>query len=434
MSAVAISPACLERLRDLSLALSHAQRPIRVLRAIAWPDQVMDEFFVRGARELPRVEYEPPRFDLAVTRGLLRSLAIRAAGEGPLGRLIADTCESFALAVELLGAVGTQRFFDLSSELYGRPLSVSCDGKTTNLALAEHVDRVSARYQDTSRDGAGGPELSADAVAAELEQRLTRFFAGHAIRVEVVDSLAANAVAGADVVKLKRTARFSPRDIELLSHHEGQVHIATTLNGRAQPHLACLGTGAPRTTRTQEGLAIFAELLSQSMDLARLRRLADRVLAIRMAEEGASFLDLYRFFLDRGHDERAAFDCARRVCRGGLLGGGAPFTKDVVYLDGLVRVTNFLRVALTRGRSDFVSVLFAGKLDLADIPVLAHMMREGILAPPRYLPAWARDRGFLTAFMSYSAFLNETDLDVTRAYYEELIALAEASFPQVATG
>jgi hypothetical protein len=59
-----------------------------------------------------------------------------------------------------------------------------------------------------------------------------------------------------------------------------------------------------------------------------------------MAEEGADFLDLYRFFLGRGSDEENAFDNARRVCRGGLVEGGAPFTKDVCYLDGLLRVTN----------------------------------------------------------------------------------------------
>src|SRR5688572_33223792 len=73
--------------------------------------------------------------------------------------------------------------------------------------------------------------------------------------------------------------------------------------------------------------------------------------SIQMAEDGADFLDLYRFFLGRGHDEENAYDNARRVCRGGLVEGGAPFTKDVCYLDGLLRVTNFLRIALEIGRA-----------------------------------------------------------------------------------
>jgi len=34
-----------------------------------------------------------------------------------------------------------------------------------------------------------------------------------------------------------------------------------------------------------------------------------------------------------------------------------------------------------------------------------HASREGLLAEPTYLPAWAKDLSFLTAFMSYTAEL-----------------------------
>src|SRR5204863_7040467 len=121
------------------------------------------------------------------------------------------------------------------------------------------IDQYAARVLGSSEDD---PAVPPEEVAAELERRFRAFFDGHAIRVEVVDSLSANAVAGPDVVKIKRSARFTRRDIEQLSHHEGYVHLATTLNGRAQP-FPFLGTGAPRTTRTQEGLAIFGEFISQ---------------------------------------------------------------------------------------------------------------------------------------------------------------------------
>lgn len=422
----------LERLRDLSLEIHETQKPIRVLRGLAWPDHVMGEFFAAGARELPNVSYDTPRFDVPATTRRLRDIAARASGDNDLERLIRETCESYALAAEMLGALGTRRFWSLSCELYGRPQSVSCDGRTTNLSLAEHFDQVIERYVTKELDTTPEALLSADQVAQELAQRFSAFFADHTIRVEVVDSLSANAVAGADVVKIKRGARFVERDVAQLEHHEGYVHVATTLNGRLQPLFSFLGTGAPRTTRTQEGLAIFTEFISQTMDLERLRRLTDRILAIKMAEDGASFLDLYAYFLEHGHAPPAAFDCARRVCRGGLVTGGAPFTKDVVYLDGLVRVSNFLRVAITHGHFDFVEVLFSGKLELADVPILAQLRRAGALAPPRYLPAWARDLRFLTAYMSYSAFLNQTDLAATRAYYEDLIARAEAVFAPAA--
>ena len=129
-----------------------------------------------------------------------------------------------------------------------------------------------------------------------------------------------------------------------------------------------------------------------------------------MAEEGADFCQLFQFFLTHGHDESAAYDCARRVCRGGLVEGGAPFTKDVCYLDGLLRVTNFLRVALVKGHLDYVPLFFAGKIEVEDVPLFGRLMREGMASPPDYLPDWARDLSYLTAFMSFSAFLGECDL------------------------
>jgi hypothetical protein len=51
-----------------------------------------------------------------------------------------------------------------------------------------------------------------------------------------------------------------------------------------------------------------------------------------------------------------------------------------------------------------------------------------VLTKPRYLPKWAKDLRFLTAYMSYSAFLNQTDLEATRAYYDDLIARADEMF------
>jgi uncharacterized protein (TIGR02421 family) len=362
-------------------------------------------------------------------------------GGGAIETFLRETCDSFATAARMLEAVGTKDFYYHSVELYGRPGSLTADRKTTNLDLAEHfaqvIDGVAGSAEAAARIPSPEDELSmaAEEVAPILAERFATFFPGHAIRVEVVDGIAAKAVAGVDGVRIKRGARFSRRDLRQLEHHEGQVHVATALNGRAQPLLPFVGYPAPRTTATQEGLAVLTEFMTQSTSLERLRRLSDRTLAIKMAEEGADFVELYRFFLGRGHDEGTAFDSARRVCRGGLVEGGAPFTKDVCYLDGLLRVTNFLRVALVKGHIDYVRLFFAGKIDVEDVPLFGLLLREGgdagavLITEPRYLPDWARDLSYLTAFMSYSAFLGECDLSVERRRYEDLISRAEGEMP-----
>jgi hypothetical protein len=90
-----------------------------------------------------------------------------------------------------------------------------------------------------------------------------------------------------------------------------------------------------------------------------------------------------------------------------------------------LRVTNFLRVALVKGHLADVSLFFAGKIAVEDVPLFGRLQREGLVRPPAYLPEWARDLSYLTAFMSYSAFLGECDLGAERRRYEDLLTRAE---------
>jgi uncharacterized protein (TIGR02421 family) len=423
---VALSPRTLELLRSVSAEILDAQRPLRVLRALAWTDEAERAFFASGARELPRPEYRIAP-EVAGAGERFRALRTGLSGGGAIETFLRETCDAFSTASRMLLAVGTKDFYYHSVELYGRPASLTADRKTTNLDLAQHFAQVVEGVVGAANIPSAADEetLTAEEVQPLLESRFARFFAGAGIGVEVVDGLAAKAAAGVDGVRLARGARFSQRDLLQLEFHEGHVHVATALNGRAQPVVAFTGYPSPRTTATQEGLAVLTEFLTQSTSLERLRRLADRTLAIKMAEDGADFCELYRFFLGRGHDEAAAFDCARRVCRGGLVTGGAPFTKDVCYLDGLLRVTNFLRVALVRGHLHHVPLFFAGKIDVVDVPLFARLQREGAVAEPQFVPAWAQDLSYLTAFMSYSAFLGECDLSAERRRYEDLLTRAE---------
>ncbi len=422
-----VSARCQDLLRDVSAEILDAQRSLRVLRALTWNAAVEQVFFAAGAVELPKPVYNISVPDVTRSWERFRDLKAKVSGENGIERFLRETCESFATAARMLLAVGTKDFYFHSAELYGRPESLSADRKTTNLDLARHFARVvdglvgDARLPSPIDDEI----LSAEEVVPELQRRFAASFPDRAIRVEIVDDIASKATARTDVVQVKRGARFSRRDLLQLEHHEGHVHLATALNGRAQPLTPFVGYPSPRTTGTQEGLAVLTEFLTQSTSVERLRRLADRAIAIKMAEDGANFVELFRFLRARNYDETSAFDAARRVCRGGVVEGGAPFTKDVCYLDGLLRVTNFLRVALVKGHVDYVRLFFAGKIDVSDVPLFGRLRQEGLVIEPRYVPAWARDLSYLTAFMSFSAFLGEIDLSEDRRRYDDLIAHAD---------
>ena len=201
---------------------------------------------------------------------------------------------------------------------------------------------------------------------------------------------------------------------------------ARPLNGRAQKDFRILGSAHAGTTEIQEGLAVFAEIITGAMDPVRFRRLVNRVIAIDMSVQGADFIEVYRYFLaqnqDKHQDKHQAFEDTRRVFRGGVMSGGAPFTKDGVYLNGLLRVHNFLRTVTKLGRADLIRLLFVGKLDLEDVPALAALAASGKLVAPAILPPWVKDMRFLVSYLAYSSFLNQVKLPGFQSYYENMLS------------
>ncbi len=149
-----------------------------------------------------------------------------------------------------------------------------------------------------------------------------------------------------------------------------------------------------------------------------------------MAEQGASFLDLYRFLVARGSAPRDAYCDAQRICRGGKVEGGAPFTKDACYLPGLLHVYAFLNAFVRGGFRDETELLVCGRIDLDDIAALVQLRALGILARPRHRPRWLRRWDTLLPYFAFSSFMKWIDLTPVEAHYREVIALAEAAVPR----
>ncbi len=405
-------------------ALRDAERPLRILSLLAWPMSVRDEFLARPARNrrLPRVEY--PRVETrAVRDGLARARPL-IVDAGPARDWLERIAGKLELAVGMIENLGRPAFHEYSRQLYGAPDLVLPDAERTPLQLARRLRRTIDRLNHMDLGAPDDPRATADEVVSRMQAAVRLFFGDRAPAIEVEQTLSANATAGPDRIRIRSSARFTDRDVNQLIHHEAGIHVSTGLNGRAQDALPILASSHPGTTRTQEGLAVFAEFVTGSMDVDRLSRLADRVLAIDMATRGASFIEVFRYFRKRGSNEPEAFEQSRRVFRGSPLEGGAPFTKDVVYLDGLLRVHDFLRVAIAAGRADCLQLLFCGKLDLEDIPVLCALAELGMLRPPRFLPPWAADRRFLVSYLAYSGFLGRIRLGQLHTRYADFVRQA----------
>jgi uncharacterized protein (TIGR02421 family) len=417
-----LSPAVIERLTAAAAILHKAEKPVRVLRAVAWGPDIAERFFAAKAKELPQVSYTP--LDAAPVHEALKAALAMIDGDGPVQAWLRRCADVIAVAADMLAGIGTKQFHVQSVRLYGSPQAdlLQCDVRP--LDLARMLDYVLGSFHnlEINLDAKDIHTSTAHELATRMGSVLGRHFGERAPKIEVVDHLSSNALAGARYIRLRKDAVFSDRDLSQLVQHEAFVHIATSLNGAAQTQFPFLAAGHPGTTRTQEGLAVFAELISGAMEPSRMLRLADRVLAIQMAMDGADFLELYRFFGDRTHDEFSAFENARRIVRGGLVEGGGPFTKDSVYLEGLVRVHNFLRIAVQETRVDTIRLLFAGKIDIEDMPAITTLAAHGLCVFPQFLPPWARDLRFLVSYIAYSAFLNRMNLDRVRDHYRDLLS------------
>jgi uncharacterized protein (TIGR02421 family) len=321
----------------------------------------------------------------------------------------------------MLAGIGTRVFFEHSRRAYGEPTSPMRFDTETPLDLARQIQTVIQQLDHINLDIAPPEFRAADSVAQEIAVAVQQHFGAAAPAIEVVDALSANALASASRIRIRRDARFTDRDAAQLLHHEAHIHVATSLNGQAQNRLPILGVGHPGTTRTQEGLAVFAEILSGTIELNRFQRLADRVFAIQMAVEGADFLEVYRYFLGRTDNPDQSFESARRVFRGGVISGGAPFTKDVVYLYGLLQVSTAIRAMFSAGRADCLRLLFCGKLDIYDLPALAELTAAGLCQLPRFVPPWISDPRYLLALLTYSTFMNQIESERSLAAAKTLL-------------
>lgn len=413
---MAHADSALAEIAALDRRLTAVVRGVRILRTVALPPGQASPFLAAhaaGRLRLPRPEYEAP--DLSAERAELESIGVEIPHMHPLGGYLRRAVNAWHAATLMLEAVGTSRAGAISRQIYGCPEDLIPGTELSSAAAAREFVKVSSELGSELPDLAEVHDIDAATLHDEMVVALDAFFGPGAVAVELDPELGAKAAAGANRIRLRSGSRFSAYDRHQLLVHEAFVHTLTARNGMKQPSLGSLARTSPHATATQEGLAVFAELVSGGMDLARLKRISLRILGIEKALAGADFIEVFRFFLEQGHDPADSYNSAARVFRGVPLVGGSAFAKDTVYLHGLLSVHTFFRWALRGRRLALMRRLFAGKMALRDALDFEPWFECGFLAEPERLPPWIDNMQGLAGSLAFSLFVNRIPMDEVSA-------------------
>ncbi|KJV05782.1 flavohemoglobin expression-modulating QEGLA motif protein [Methylocucumis oryzae] len=403
----------LTEVKALSDRIVKAQQPIRILDAIKWDDSIKQAFLQSGCKHLPLIDADyylqrPLGFDPdqkkqefhQIERDLMRKLGQL----NPLSVIMRRICREYQDVVRMLEKRGSATFCNISQELYGSSQDVFHVGDPTLADLGSMMEQTLTQLLQLEFLTEEPKTINAKDAVAILNEKIQAVFPGDGLRAMISDGIVSDAAAGTDYVKLRADAMFNMHDLRVLEVHEIWVHLGTTLNGMAQPYCTFLGKGPPSATVTQEGLAVLMEILSFSSSPERLMRLINRVRAITLAEEGADFMEIFRFFKAKGLDDEDSYTYSSRVFRGSSA-QGMPFTKDLTYIKGFVLTYNFMRLAVSKGKPDRIPLLFCGKTMIEDMKVLVDLVEEGTVIPPRFLPPQFKDLMGLSAWLSFSRFM-----------------------------
>ncbi len=352
------------RLNDISKSFSFLLQVTPVNAEAAWNE------FQRGRFESePRFYYRPLEVDPNDLKRQLFSIPTGSIEDPTLGELFHQRQDELDRKITMLCDIGTKRFVLGSRQVYGE---ISTD--LLNLAHSL-LERISPR----SREGRGEVEITAAEFALRAKQEIEYYrtqlpeFTAEAI---IRDDMYSGLMCSDGHLLIGCDTRIPQGRVEALLQHEIGTHLLTYYNGLVEP-FQLLHTGLAGYDSLQEGIAVLTEYLVGGLSKPRLRLLAARVVAVQMLLSGADFVETFRTLTKKfGFRRRTAYTITMRIFRGG------GFTKDAVYLRGLVEILDYL------GEGGKLDPLFVGKIASEHIRFIRELLHRQMIEPPALLPRY----------------------------------------------
>lgn len=319
-------------------------------------------FFKSKYTELPKFKYSPIKihpFELKQKLGTIRTQDI---SDVSIRGLYEDVINSHFDKIDLLSTLGTRKFLYNSLRYFGRP-------SKKDLQNAQYILHLPTIPSEPKRMPIVPMEQAVEAFRAGLKSYDMN------CKIEMSNRVISQVMVlnSKKTIMIRPDAKFTHKEINALIEHEIGVHMVTTQNS-ARQKLKIFNLGLPVNTMTQEGIAILSEYLSGNMTLARLKKIALRVVVTDMMCSGATFIECFKYLVnDQGVLDSDAYTIVTRIFRGG------GFTKDYLYLSGFIEILTLWKSGVR------LKPLLVGKTSLEHYDVITEMIDREIIEKPKFL-------------------------------------------------
>ncbi|MBW3553089.1 MAG: DUF1704 domain-containing protein [Gemmatimonadetes bacterium] len=328
-------------------------------------DRAWERFRDSGHDRDPEFHYRLLPLDPDLLKRRLYDVRLEEIDDPAAWSILRDKREELDRQISLLSDRNTPDFLHGSLRLFG-PLQTALLDRARE--ILEHVP--------APERGARVALVGAEEFGALAEREFDHYrglYPAFRSEVQIRPDLVGLMVSSGRLL-IGRRLGLRPARVDALLQHEVGTHVLTYVNGAAQPFLQ-LSRGFADYDELQEGLGVLAEYLVGGLDRGRMRLLAARVIAAHCRIESAGFVETFRLLTaDHGFGARTAFDIVSRVYQSG------GFTRDMIYLRGLVQVVEHLRDGCE------LEPMYVGKIAARHLELMREFRERGVLRPMPLLP------------------------------------------------
>lgn len=329
--------------------------------------EIKNEFFQSNYEKVIDYHYRLLPIDPDLLKRELYELKMEDIDDPAMSQLFREKREELDQQITMLNERGTRNFFYNSIRLYKGVDNTLCSEAKELLQKVAESDSVKSDDLIDSRGFSSMARKEFDYFRQQDENFTSKVHIRKDVNIMMVSQ---------GELYLPQDYMMRRKEAQALIQHEVGTHVLTYHNGSRQP-LQQMRIGLADYDPLQEGLAVMSEYLVDGLTANRLRTLAGRVIAGSALLDGGDFKDIFNLLKkEYGFSPERSFNITSRI----MQGGG--FLKDIIYLQGLVKLREYLK------NGGEYEPLLAGKFGIKHIPIIKELTERGVLNKGALRPSY----------------------------------------------